>query len=272
MIAAWFKRFSIVAIALTASQASAQPSKLDVQRLTWAGIKIADENTTVFVDAMATDIWDGDAPEGFHKPEANTERRYALVTHVRNDHFDAQGLRDLLGDRGYVICHEPIAAYIASRGFQVIPVALNESVNRGGFWFTALPASDGFGDAQVSWLIVSGDTKIFHGGDTLWHGSFERIGAQYGPLDVAFLPINGVSVPGPLGAYSPRVMTPQQAVDAAKLLRADVLSPIHFGLTGAPGYVEVDAPLSDMNEAATDQGVTAVHLKPGQLLSLNDAE
>lgn len=266
MLSVTLKCLSLLIISFSLNVPPARSDSVEIQRLTWAGVKLSNENTTVFIDTMATDIWDGAAPEKFVEPEANTPRRYALITHVHNDHFDAEGLHSLLGERGYVICHQPIAAYVASRGFKVIPVALNQSVSRGGFWFTALPASDGFGDAQVSWLVSTGTQKVFHGGDTLWHGEFERIGAQYGPIDIAFLPINGVSVPGPLGAYSPRVMTPQQAVDAAKLLRAKVISPIHFGVTSAPGYVEVEKPLQALRDAVADQHLSVVHLVPGDSL------
>ena len=110
---------------------------LSIERLTWAGVKLVSGNTTVFIDAVGTDIWEGKAPEGLVPVTADTARRYALITHAHNDHFDLETLKQVLGDRGYVICHDSIAAYIGSRGLRVIPAKMYEPVTRGGFVFTA---------------------------------------------------------------------------------------------------------------------------------------
>lgn len=241
---------------------------LEVTRLTWAGVQLVAGDTTVFIDAVRTDLWDGNAPEGFVKPEADTRRRYALVTHAHNDHFDAEGLKKILGDRGYVICHDSIAAYIASRGLKVIPVKLFKPVQRGGFWFTAMPASDGFGDTQVNWVVSNDDAKIFHGGDTLWHGDFAAIGAVFGPFDLAFLPVNGARFAGSTGTESAAVMTPSQAIDAARLLRATQLVPIHFGADGDAGYVEVDDPIGTLEKIGARRGQDIIHAKPGDRVSI----
>lgn len=37
---------------------------LVIERLTWAGIKLVAGDTTVVIDAIGTDIWEGAAPEG----------------------------------------------------------------------------------------------------------------------------------------------------------------------------------------------------------------
>ena len=97
---------------------------LVIERLTWAGIRMTAADTTVFIDAIGTDIWDGKAPGGLVPVEATTPRRYALVTHAHNDHLDVTTLKAVLGERGYVIVHESIATHIASRGLQVIVFAL----------------------------------------------------------------------------------------------------------------------------------------------------
>jgi L-ascorbate metabolism protein UlaG (beta-lactamase superfamily) len=235
---------------------------LTIKRLTWAGVELVSGETTVFIDPIGTDLWDGKAPEGFVRPRVETRRRYALITHAHNDHFDARGLKKLLGENGYVICHESIAAYVASRGLKVIPAQLYHPISRGGFWFVPVPASDGFGDPQVSWVVIKGDKRMFHGGDTLWHGNFTAIGATYGPFDIAFLPINGPRVGG---AQSPAAMTPLQAIDAAKYLRARKMAPIHFGLGKTPGYVEVEHPVRTLLEIGAARGQQVVHLKPGDV-------
>jgi L-ascorbate metabolism protein UlaG (beta-lactamase superfamily) len=240
---------------------------LQVQRLTWAGVKLVAGETTVFIDAVGTDLWAGSAPEGLVPVEADTPRRYALISHAHNDHFDVATLKRVLGERGYVICHESIATYVASRGLRVIPASLYVPVMRGGFIFTAVPAEDGLGAEQVGWIIANGEQRFFHGGDTLWHGQWNTIGQQFGPFTAAFLPINGARVAGggPV-VETAAVMDPRQALDAAVLLRAKRLVPIHYGLNDPPHYVEVPRPLHTLQEAAAGRNLDVIHLLPGEKL------
>jgi len=257
----------LLALAMTHS-ACAEP--VTIERLTWAGVKLASGDTTVFVDAVGTDLWDGDAPEGLVPVTADTGRRYALITHAHNDHFDVATLKEVLGDRGYVVCHESIATYVASRGLRVIPAASWVPVSRGGFTFTAVPAVDGFGDEQVSWVISVGGKRFFHGGDTLWHGYWSTIGNQFAPIDIAFLPVNGVRVAAEPAQETPAVMTPSQAVDAALALQAQLLVPIHYGLDAPPGYDEVDDPLGSSMAESSRRGLAIRHLKPGEEMTIEN--
>jgi L-ascorbate metabolism protein UlaG (beta-lactamase superfamily) len=249
---------------------SAWADELKIERLTWAGIKLVSGDTTVFVDAVGSDLWNGKAPEGLVPVTAETKRRYALITHAHNDHFDIDTLKAVLGERGYVICHESIANYIASRGLRVISAKTYHPILRGGFVFTPVPAEDGFGDEQVSWVIAAGDKRVLHAGDTLWHGQWSTLGKQYGSFDAVFLPVNGAKILSePLSEIS-AVMTPEQAVNAAVLLRAKVLVPIHYGLNSPPDYVEVKDPIGQTLAHAKRRSVIVQNLKPGEWFSWPD--
>src|SRR5256885_673325 len=61
----------------------------------------------------------------------------------------------------------------------------------GPFTVTAVPAVDGSGDPQVSWLIEVDGKRVLHLGDTMWHGWWWRISERYGPPDILLAPING---------------------------------------------------------------------------------
>ena len=258
------------ALSLTGFTLPAVAAELEIERLTWAGIKVVSGDTTVFIDAVGTDLWDGKAPEGLVPVTAETGRRYALITHTHNDHFDVDTLKEVLGDRGYVICHEDIATYVASRGLKVIPAANYTPVMRGGFVFTAVPAEDGLGAEQVSWIVSVGDKRIIHGGDTLWHGQWNTIGQQFGPFDIAFLPINGARLQADPPQETAATLSPDQAVDAAITLRAEKLIPIHYGLNDPPYYVEVDEPLETLTQTAKRRNLTIQHLAPGEQMVLTD--
>jgi L-ascorbate metabolism protein UlaG (beta-lactamase superfamily) len=243
---------------------------LSVERLSWAGVRFVSGNATVFVDAVGGGLWDGRPPEGLAPVSAETERRYALLTHVHNDHFDAEALKQVLGERGTVMCHESAAIYVASRGLKVTPVAMFEPVVRGDFTFVPVPAEDGFGDEQVSWIVSVAGKRFFHGGDTLWHGHWQTIGTQYGPFDAAFLPINGARIQADPMPETSAVLTPAQAVDAAIMLRAQKIVPIHFGFNDPPAYVEVENPLPTLIQNAQRRGLAVEHLRPGAVLTLED--
>jgi L-ascorbate metabolism protein UlaG (beta-lactamase superfamily) len=257
------KLILLLGLLLSAAAHGDSDDEMSIQRLTWAGVKIVAGNTTVLIDAVGTDLWDGNAPGGLVPVEVETSRSYALITHSHNDHFDAETLKSVLGERGYVIVHESEAAYLASRGLRVIPARNWEPVERGGFQFTALPAMDGFGSHQVSWLITKDGKRFFHGGDTLWHGAWKKIGDQYGGIDMAFLPINAAVVESDPQIDTPAVMTPSQAVDAALMLQAAEVVPIHYGLNDPPYYIEPANVLTQFSTIAAQKGVSVKIMQPG---------
>ena len=61
----------------------------------------------------------------------------------------------------------------------------------------------------------------------MWHGRWRSFGEQFGKFDAVFLPVNAPIVAGDPPSEVPAVMGPAQAVDAAILLRAERLVPIH---------------------------------------------
>lgn len=76
----------------------------------------------------------------------------------------------------------------------------------------------------ASWVIRTHNHRIFFSGDSGYFTGFRDIGMKYGPFNVAFLEC---------GAYNhgwSRVhMFPEQTVQAALDLNAQVLHPIHWG-------------------------------------------
>ena len=255
---------TLLVLLMIADAVPAGPATLTIERLTWAGIRMEAGETTVLIDAIGTDIWGGDAPGGLIPVEADTRGRYALVTHTHNDHFDPETLKRVLGERGYVIVAESDATYVASRGLRVIPARLYEPVRRGGFLFTAVPAADGVGAEQVSWVIAYENERYLHAGDTLWHGKWDLIGDQYGPFDTVFLPINGARLGREPVIDTPGKMTPAQGLDAAVLLRAGRLVPIHYGNDDPPYYREVAEPLDTLLQNAAGRDVAVLHVLPGE--------
>jgi len=241
---------------------------LRIQRLAWAGIRLQLPQASLFVDPLINpEEWGPALADPLIPVEVADGEAYVLITHAHGDHFDARAAAQALRNGG-VLAHPagttPLPIPPKAR---VRPSALWEPQLLGEFTATAVPASDGYGDPQASWVISAGGRRIFHGGDTLWHGHWWRIGRQYGPFDAAFLPVNGARFGWrkPVSGQ-PGVLTPEQAVAAATILGAQRLVPIHYGVSGLAEYVEVDDPIGRLRAAAKGQAVEIRPLGPGQWL------
>lgn len=228
------------------------PGGLRIQRLAWAGIRLQLPNATLFIDPLVNpDAW-GSALKDALIPVADAVGDTSvLITHVHSDHFDAKAAADALGKGGTLLYPSGTNRLPVPQGARARPSMLWEPQLLGDFTATAVPASDGYGDPQVSWVVMAGGRRIFHGGDTLWHGHWWRIGRQFGPFDAVFLPVNGARFGWrkPVSGQ-PGVLTPEQAVAAADILGARRLVPIHYGISGMAEYVEVEDPIGRLRKAA----------------------
>lgn len=254
--------------ALTANRhvfAAGSSDVVRIQRMAWAGIRLQLSHATLFIDPLINpDAWGAALEDAMIPVDDSVGDTYVLITHAHPDHFDAKAAAQALS-RGGVLVHptgsnpQPIP-----EGARARPSAMWEPQLLGDFTATAVPASDGYGDPQVSWVISAGGRRIFHGGDTLWHGHWWRIGRQLGPFDAAFLPVNGAQFGWrkPVSGQ-PGVLTPEQAVAAATILGARYLVPIHYGVSGLAEYVEIEDPIARLRVAARGKSVRIQPLTPG---------
>lgn len=241
-----------------------------IQRLIWAGLKIEVGTTTLFIDAIedAPNWNSGGAP--IIPLTAQTTEYHAVITHAHTDHYDPVALQSVLGDQGSLICHRSVAGSVAHNNLRVQAVEMYEPVFlpwlSADIMAIAVPASDGWGDPQVSWILDGGGRRIIHCGDTIWHGHWWNIARQHGPFDLAFVPINGVTYDRGrfTGSFVPATMTPEQAVTAGQILGARRVCPIHYGMYDDPGhYVAYPHALEEFLEVARKRKVPTLVLDPG---------
>ena len=244
------------ALPLRRGRAEASPAPgVQVQRLGWAGIRLVTGRTTLFVDAVFDPSTQGQ-PDADVPLQATTPDRYGLVTHFHGDHCDPKALKAVFTERSRLVCDRETALRIGDREVPLLPVALYQpeflSGGSADFVVFPVPAADGLGSPQVSWVIDGGGKRLFHAGDTQVHGHFWNIGRAYGPFDAVFLPINGFRQTAGRTAHVPAAMslTPEQAVEVAGILGARRAVPIHYGRSDPPGYVEVPEPLAAFQKAA----------------------
>ena len=256
------------ALPLRRGRAEAAPAAgVQVQRLGWAGIRLVTGRTTLFVDAVFDSSTQGQ-PEGDIPLQATTPDRYGLVTHFHGDHCDPKALKTVFTERSRLVCDRDTALRLGDRELPLLPVGLYQpeflSGSTADFVVFPVPASDGLGSPQVSWVIDGGGKRLFHAGDTQMHGHFWNIGRAYGPFDAVFLPINGFRQTLGRTTRAPAAMslTPEQAVEVALILGARRAVPIHYG-RGEGGYVEVPNALDAFQKAARAAKLAVQVLKPG---------
>ncbi len=253
-----------------------------IRWLGWAGVELEAEGATVVIDALedAAAVFaplGGDAARA-PAPEVTAPKEAAavaaLVTHLHRDHADAAAIGAALAAGAPVL--EPPAGTgepqeslallqaeheLAAAGVERVRLGPWESRQAGPFAITAVPAVDGLGDPQVSWVVEAGGVRVLHLGDTMFHGYWWRTAQRLGPFDVVFLPVNGPRIdfphrrpPSPL----PAALTPDQAALAAEILGARLAVPMH-----ADGYEVggVYMPVADAAErfaaAAAERNVPA---------------
>lgn len=246
-------------------------SGVEVRRLSWAGIEVRADGCRVLIDPLMhveplTALGLGE-PLTPIVPAGDAESvDVALVTHRHPDHYDPFTLRRVLRPDGVVGCPAAIRDVVEGDGLPARGLAVHERLEVGPVEMYAVPAVDGLGEVQVSWVVLHDRLRLFHGGDTLWHGHWWAIAREYGPFDLACLPINGpvVSFRGREGSDMPAALTPGQAVTAARLLKAQALCPIHFGTFHQPPvYVEYPNAVEEVEARARSAGVELRHVDPG---------
>lgn len=248
---------------------------MKITRLSWASLKIELSELTILIDPVE----DYSSIEKYMgKPRApifpfseNTSADIILLTHLHPDHYDPRTIRKVLKDDGTVFIPAGIKESLKTNEFKVIEMQVDDTIIFATFRITALFAMDGIGDKQVAWLLEANGKKIYHGGDTIWHNQFWNIGKNHGPIDAAFMPINGVSVDYPFVGYTPLPVSllPGQAAAAARIMKVQNLVPIHYSLFNtSPVYSEYPDALMEFKKACDYHNQPYIILQEGEELTL----
>ena len=188
-----------------------------------------------------------------------------LLTHAHMDHLNRPSLRAVTREmrrRGLpapiAIVPRAVTDLVRTLGFSAVhELDWWQSLAYNGLSITATPAKHwgarmfkdthrGFGGYVIQ---AHGGPAIYHSGDTAYFGGFQEIGARLRP-EIAMLPI---------GAYFPdsyRAVhtSPEEALQAFRDLKSDVMIPMHFG-TFRLGREPMTEPLPRLLAAAERAGI-----------------
>lgn len=162
---------------------------------------------------------------------------FVLISHNHYDHLDLPTLKVLARRNAGTKFFVPLgnAEVLRKHGItRVEELDWRQSKEFLGVMVYCLPAqhwskrslADDNRALWASWAVIGSDKRFYFAGDTGYFSGFKRIGRQLGPFDLAAVPI---------GAYEPRQMmrdshmNPEEAVSAARDLKADKALAMHFG-------------------------------------------
>jgi N-acyl-phosphatidylethanolamine-hydrolysing phospholipase D len=176
---------------------------------------------------------------------------FVLISHNHYDHLDLATLKSLAKRHTETVFFVPLGNGDLLRGEGITNVQeldWGQIATYQGTTIHCLPSrhwskrslTDDGRALWSSWAVTGDQRRFYFAGDTGYFPGFEEIGRKLGPFDLAAVPI---------GAYEPRAMmreshmNPEEAVRAARDLRAKKALGIHFGT-----FDLSDEPLSEPPE------------------------
>lgn len=113
-----------------------------------------------------------------------------------------------------------------------------------------------------SWSVIGPRHRFFYSGDTGYAKLFQDIGTRLGPFDMAFVKIGAY---GPGQAWTDIHMTPEQAVQVHRDVRAKRMFPVHWS-TFNLAYHDWDEPIRRATAEAKRVGVELVTPRVGEVV------
>ena len=247
-----------------------------IQKLSWAGLKIICGNKCILIDAVE-DFSLVSEFMGFPKSEIfkfsdHTEADFIVLTHLHFDHYSSKIIDKCLASSGKIICSVLFSKRLKKYGYghRLIELSTDESYTDCGITFKPAFSMDGIGDEQIAWIVEYNASRLVHCGDTIWHGRFWKIGENNPQIDFAFLPINGVIAnfekAGLTFSSIPASLTPEQAVNAGKLMKAKKIIPIHYQLFDGNFYRPLPDCESEFIYWANKMNVDCLIMKDGDII------
>jgi L-ascorbate metabolism protein UlaG (beta-lactamase superfamily) len=244
----------------------------------WASVLVEIDGRVVLTDPIWSERCSPSTligPKRFHPPPialADLPPVDAVViSHDHYDHLDMATIRTLASRGTHFVVPLGVGAHLERWGVaadRIHELDWNESLQRNGLTFTATPARHYSGrnprhgneTLWASWVVKGPRHRIFFSGDSGYSDRFRAIGAEHGPFDLALIKI-GASDP----SWSDIHMTPEEAVQVSRDVRAGVMLPVHWATFNLAFHAWRD-PVDRAVAAAAKSGVALVVPRPGEFV------
>ena len=214
-------------------------------------------------------------PKRFYGPPLALDQLPAVdavvISHDHYDHLDLPTVKALLARDVRWVVPLGVGAHLAAWGVpaaRVTELDWWDSTAVAGLTLTATPArhfsgrslDDAGRTLWAGWAVIGPTHRVFYSGDTALHDEFVEIGRRLGPFDLTMIEAGAYSA-----LWADVHLGPEQAVLAHRLVRGDVMLPVHWGLfdLALHGWTE---PIERVLAAADSQGVRAASPRPGDMV------
>jgi L-ascorbate metabolism protein UlaG (beta-lactamase superfamily) len=144
-----------------------------------------------------------------------------LVTHDHADHADARAMDEMDKRAAVLVATNELAVRIRNLGYREVTVlAPWEERKIGGAIITAVPALHDI--YEIGFVVQGGGTSVYFAGDSRLHPALPAIAERFAP-EVSILSCDGTRLAG----GDLHVMTPEDAVTAARTLGSKLVIPSH---------------------------------------------
>jgi L-ascorbate metabolism protein UlaG (beta-lactamase superfamily) len=248
-------------------------------RVTWLGhstLLVELDGRRVLVDPVwgeraSVVSWMG--PKRFYAPLLPLDQVPAVdavvISHDHYDHLDEPTIRAIRSWKTTFIVPLGVGAHLASWGVpeaRIVELDWWESTRLGDIEIVATPARHASGRSilrrnETLWAgfaFIGPLHRVYYSGDTGFFPGLADIGSRFGPFDLAMIEA------GAYGRSWPDWhLGPEQAVHAARLVRAKTLLPVHWGLFNLAyhGWTE---PAERVLAAARTANLPVAIPRPGQ--------
>ncbi len=240
------------------------PSDADlaVTRILHGSLVLELSKTTVLVDPwFHSSIWTRQTEPLGLTPEHLPPVAAVLLTNRHAAHFDAEALGEIAKHTSRAIAPTALADPLRALGFtDVTPLEWWSDTTIGPIRVTAVPAGR---SGRQNGYVLAGDRVRVYVADDSPRTDVVDIATAFPNLDVAFLPIGGKVMLG-----LARTTSPQEAAEAAVLLKPRRVVPIGYGAAGGFPFVwYARDPVLTFEQAVGPQGFgpeRVVVLGPGE--------
>jgi len=197
-----------------------------------------------------------------------------IITHDHYDHLDYKSIIQLITKTKHFYVPLGVEAHLLRWGVSPENISVadwGDSFDNSEITLTSTPARHFSGRGPrdrnktlwCSWVVQSGEKKIFLGGDSGYGKHFKEIGEKYGPFNLTFLECGQYNLQWP-NIHS----MPEQTVKAHLDLNGKYLVPIHWGKFRLSLHSWTE-PIERASEAAATKNLLLMKPKIGEIVTLN---